>query len=88
MPTIGQNQQRRDVRNANLSFTYNVKSNLVNEFRSGISFNNNPLNPPTSGKQIVSQLGLVGLVDNLPDIQGLFKVRFSGLGAHSDRCPQ
>jgi len=80
LPTIGQNQQRRDVRNANLSFTYNVKSNLVNEFRSGISFNNNPLNPPTSGKQIVSQLGLVGLVDNLPDIQGLFKVRFSGLG--------
>ena len=71
---------RRDVRNANISFTYNLRSNLVNEVRSGVSFNNNPLNPPTLGKEIVSQLGITGLVDNLPDVQGLFKVRFSGLG--------
>jgi hypothetical protein len=31
------------------------------------------------GKQLVEELGLVGLVDNLPDINGIFKVSFSGL---------
>ena len=35
---------------------------------------------PLNGKHIVQELGLRGLVDNLPDLPGIFKVSFSGIG--------
>lgn len=80
LPTIGQRWQDRNTRNAAISFTQTLRSNLLNEFRAGYGFNNNPRNGPLMGKPLVQQMGLIGLVDNLPDLPGLFKVAFSGLG--------
>jgi hypothetical protein len=80
LPTIGRNYNRRDTRGGTVSFTYNIRSNLVNEFRTGVSFNNNPQIPPVDGLAIARQLGLQGLVNNLPDIPGMLHVSFTGLG--------
>ena len=80
LPTIGQQWQTRSTRGLTLSYTHNFRSNLLNEFRYGFGYNNNPRNPPTMGKQVAQELGIVGLVDDLPDINGLFKVAFTGLG--------
>lgn len=80
LPTIGQKWQDRNTRNLASSFTRTFRSNLINEFRAGYAFNNNPLNGPVMGRPLVQQLGLIGLVDNLPDYPGLFKVAFSGVG--------
>ncbi|MCC6365776.1 MAG: carboxypeptidase regulatory-like domain-containing protein [Bryobacterales bacterium] len=80
LPTIGQRWQQRDTRGLNVSWSRTIRPNLLNELRGGISFNDNPRQPPTSGKQLVSEFGLVGLIDNLPDIPGIPKVNFSGVG--------
>ena len=80
LPTIGQRWQIRDTRAVNLSYTHNVSANVINEFRWGLAFNDNPRHGPLMGLEATKDLGLQGLVDNLPDIQGLFKVSFSGLG--------
>lgn len=80
LPTIGQQWQTRSTRGITLSYTHSLRANLLNEFRYGFGYNNNPRNPPTLGKQVVQELGIQGLVDNLPDINGLFKVAFTGLG--------
>jgi len=80
LPTIGQNNQRRDTRAANVSYTYNIGPHLVNEFRAGVSFNNNPITPPTLGRTTAQELGITGLVDNVPDIPGMPHFSFTGLG--------
>jgi hypothetical protein len=80
LPTIGQQWQTRSTRGLTFSYTHNFRSNLLNEFRYGFGYNNNPRNPPTLGKEVAQYLGIVGLVDNLPDIHGLLKVAFTGLG--------
>ena len=79
LPTIGQIWQRRDTRALASSFSYNFRPNLLNEVRYGLNFDNNPLHGPVLGKQLVSELGLRGLWDNLPDINGVLNVGFSGL---------
>ncbi len=80
LPTIGQRWQIRDTRSVNVSYTHNFSANLINELRWGLAFNDNPRHGPVMGLQLVKDLGIQGLMDNLPDIQGLFKVSFSGLG--------
>lgn len=77
---IGRRWQQRDCRSFNLSYSYSLTPKLFNEFRWGFAYNDNPRHGPQMGKQLVQELGLVGLVDNLPDINGIFKVNFSGLG--------
>jgi hypothetical protein len=81
LPTIGQRWNQRDTRGAAVSFTYTLRPTLLNEFRYGASFNDNPRHGPLLGKQVVQELGLIGLADDLPDdINGLFQVSFTGLG--------
>lgn len=80
LPTIGQQWQTRSTNGLTISYTHNFRSNLLNEFRYGYGYNNNPRNPPTLGKEVAQYLGITGLVDNLPDINGLLKVAFTGLG--------
>jgi hypothetical protein len=80
LPTIGQRWQTRDTRAMNLSYTHTLRKNMINEFRWGFAYNDNPRHGPLMGKEIVSQLGIVGLADDLPDINGLLRVTFSGLG--------
>ncbi|MBI4877623.1 MAG: TonB-dependent receptor, partial [Acidobacteria bacterium] len=80
LPAIGQRWQTRDTRNATLSYTQSIRPTLINELRWGRTFNDNPRHGPLMGKQIVQELGLTGLVDNLPDINGLPAFSFSGIG--------
>ena len=80
LPTIGRRWQTRDTRATQISYTATLRSNLVNEFRWGYAWNNNPRNGPLMGLEVVRDLGLTGLVPNLPDVNGVFQVSFSGLG--------
>ena len=80
LPAIGLRWQTRDTRAFNASFTKTLRSNVVNELRFGIAYNDNPRNGPLLGRQVAQELGLVGLVDDLPDINGVLNVGFSGIG--------
>ena len=80
LPAIGRRIQRRDTRSLTGSYTHTIKSNLVNEFRYGMILNNNPVAGPINGLDMVKDLGLVGLAPDLPNVSGLLKVNWSGLG--------
>jgi Carboxypeptidase regulatory-like domain len=80
LPAIGQRWQTRDTKAMNVSYTHNLRPNLVMESRWGFSWNDNPRNGPLEGKEVVDFLGITGLVDNLPDINGLLDVQFTGVG--------
>jgi hypothetical protein len=80
LPTIGRRWQTRDTRALASSFSHTFGPTLVAESRFGITYNNNPLHGAQLGKAIVQELGLVGLADNLPDINGLTQIGFVGLG--------
>ncbi len=80
LPTIGRRWQTRDTRGVQLSYTMTLRSDLINEFRWGFAMNDNPRNGPLMGLEVVRDLGLTGLAPNLPDVNGVFQVSFSGLG--------
>jgi outer membrane receptor protein involved in Fe transport len=80
LPTIGNRWQTRDTRAFNVSFTRTLRPNMINEFRFGIAYNDNPRHGPLMGRQIAQELGIEGLVDDLPDINGVLNVGFSGIG--------
>ncbi|MEK7409671.1 MAG: carboxypeptidase-like regulatory domain-containing protein [Acidobacteriota bacterium] len=80
LPAIGQRWQTRDTRGVNLSYTATLRLNLINEFRWGFAYNDNPRNGPLMGLEVVKDLGLTGLSPNLPDVNGVFQVSFSQLG--------
>jgi len=61
------------------SYTHTLRPTLVNEFRFGYAFNANPRYPKESGLALVKELGLVGLVPNLPDLPGVLNVSFQNL---------
>jgi len=70
----------RTLRASTIAHTYSFNSNMLNEARWGISFDDLPGEPPISGKQLVGELGLRGLVDPLPDLGGIHQVGFTGIG--------
>lgn len=80
LPTIGRRFQQRDNLAATVSYTHTFTARLLNEFRWGFALNNNPVLGPLDGKQVVQELGLVGLVPDLPDLKGILKVNWSGIG--------
>ncbi len=80
LPTIGQLWQIRDTRAFNVSYSQTLRANLLNEFRYGFSYNDQPRNGALLGKEVVKDLGIQGLADNIPDINGMLKVSFSGIG--------
>ncbi len=80
LPAIGRRWQTRDTRATQLSYTATLRSNLINEFRWGYAWNDNPRHGPLRGLEVVRDLGLTGLVPDLPDVNGVFQVSFSGLG--------
>jgi hypothetical protein len=83
LPTIGQRFQQRDDRAATASYTHLFSATKVNELRWGFGLNNNPVVPPVNGLKEVQDLGLQGLAPNLPDMPGIFKVNWSGIGLQS-----
>jgi carboxypeptidase family protein len=80
LPTFGQREQLRTDKAFTLSYTRVLGSSLVNEFRFGHAFNNNPVAGPVHGLDVVQSLGLVGLAPGLPDVSGLLKMTFPGSG--------
>jgi hypothetical protein len=80
LPTIGRITDTRNTRNAVASWSQILTANLVNEFRFGFAFTNEPRFGANDGPAIVQQLGLTGLVPNQPDLPGIPNVSFSGLG--------
>ena len=80
LPTLGQRIQRRDTRAVTISHTHVFSPTLVHEFRYGLAFNSNPFEGPVRGREIVQELGLVGLANDLPDIAGIFNVMWQRLG--------
>ena len=60
----------------------------MNEFHAGVSFNNNPMTPPLMGKEVAQELGITGLVDNLPDIPGMPHVSLQRPRDYRDRSGQ
>ena len=79
LPTIGQNNQTRDTRATTVAYTHTFRPVLINEFRWGLSFDDNKVIPPVNGQQLVQDLGLTGLAPNLPDMSGILNISWSGV---------
>ena len=79
LPTLGLRHQDWINRGAAVSSSYSIRPNLLNETRYGFSFNTNNIYAHLKGKAIVQDVGLRGLVDNLPDLNGFPQITFSGL---------
>jgi hypothetical protein len=80
LPTIGRIQNERENQGANVSYSHIFRPNLLNEFRWGVAYNDQPRNGAQNGPTVVQELGLTGLAPNLPDIAGMLQVTWSGLG--------
>jgi Carboxypeptidase regulatory-like domain len=80
LPTIGRLNRFRNTRASAISFTYTISPTLVSETRWGLSYSNDPRQGPIQGQEIVDFLGLQGLAPDLPDIGGVPRIMFTGLG--------
>jgi hypothetical protein len=80
LPSIGRRFQQRDNRALAGSYTHHFRPTLINEFRYGFALNNNPIIGPINGPELVRELGLTGLAENLPNISGILKVNWAGIG--------
>ena len=80
LPAFGMREQFRQDKAVTFSYTRILGSSLVNEFRAGHAYNNNPIAGPIQGLDVVESLGLRGLAPGLPDVSGLLKVSFPGSG--------
>jgi hypothetical protein len=80
LPTIGRIQNRRENQGANISYSHTFRPNLLNEFRWGVAYNDQPRNGAQNGYDLVQTLGLQGLAPDLPKISGIPQVSFTGLG--------
>jgi hypothetical protein len=78
LPTIGLHTQHRYNRAATIAYTHSFKPTLINEARYGLVYNNNTIDPPINGRQLVQELGLQGLAPDLPDINGMLKLSWTG----------
>lgn len=80
LPAIGRVHDQRDTRSIVASWTQMLTPMLANELRYGYAFTNEPRYGNQNGLDIVKQLGLQGLLPNLPNLPGILNVDFSGLG--------
>lgn len=80
LPSFGPRRQFRRNKALTAVYTHTFTARLLNELRFGHTFNNNPLEGPLNGLEVVRDLGIQGLAPNLPNIGGVFKVDFSGIG--------
>ncbi len=80
LPSFGRRVQLRQNKAVTFSWTRLLGSTLVNEFRAGHNYNNNPVAGPLSGQEVVESLGLVGLAPDLPNMAGVFRMSFPTIG--------
>ncbi|MBM3752415.1 MAG: TonB-dependent receptor [Acidobacteria bacterium] len=81
LPTLKERFRRwRSLRAATIAYTHNIRTNLLNEFRWGTSFDNLPNRSRLDGKAIATELGVTGLAPNVPSLGVLPRVTFANLG--------
>ena len=80
LPAFGPQNNFIRSKSATVAETHIFGPSLVNEVRFGYQYQNSPRNGPLNGPEVVRYLGITGLAPNLPDVGGLFKVGFSGVG--------
>jgi Carboxypeptidase regulatory-like domain/TonB dependent receptor-like, beta-barrel len=80
LPSFGPRRQFRRNKALTAVYSHTFSPTLLNEVRFGHTFNNNPLEGPLNGPEVIRDLGIQGLAPNLPDIGGVFKVGFTGVG--------
>lgn len=81
LPTLKERFRRwRTLRAATIAYTHNIKTNLLNEFRWGSSFDDLPNRSRLDGKAIATELGVTGLAPNVPSLGILPRVSFATLG--------
>ena len=80
LPTIGRVWNQRDNLGVNVSWSHSFRPTLLNEFRWGVAFNDQPRHGPQNGPAVVKALGLQGLAPDLPDIAGMLQVSWNGIG--------
>lgn len=81
MPSLGPWTETRVDEDDTLSYTHIFSPTVVNDFRFGYDYNDEPIFTPINGAQFVNNLGLQGLAPNLPTkVSGVTAVNFSDLG--------
>ena len=80
LSTIGRLTDTRNTRNAVASWSQIFTPSLVNELRYGMMYTNEPRFGAQNGAALVSQLGLSGLLPNLPNLPGVLNISFSNPG--------
>lgn len=81
MPSLGPWTETRMDEADTLSYTHIFNPRLLNEFRFGWDYNNEPIFTTINGSQYVNSLGLQGLAPDLPtNVSGLTRIGFSGIG--------
>ncbi len=84
LPTFGPWTETRRDDDDTLSYTHTFSPSVLNEFRFGYVFNNEPLFTSINGSQYASSLGLQGLAPGIPaNIPGLPEVSLTGTGMTS-----
>ncbi len=81
VPTVQETyRRRRDMDSLAISYTHTFSPSMMNEFRYGFTRQDFPREAALNGLEVVNLLGLQGLAPNLPDVGGMHRVRYSGLG--------
>ena len=80
LPAFGPQNNFIRSRSVSTSETHIFGPNLLNEARFGYYYSNSPREGPLNGPEVVRSLGITGLAANLPDVGGVFKVGFAGIG--------
>jgi len=78
LPTIGFRNDVRETWNAVVSDTHVFSRSVINEFRSGLSFQRLPSGGPLRGLDIVRELGLTGLPAGIADVPAIPQFNISG----------
>ncbi len=81
LPTIAERFRRwRTLRAATAAYTHTIRTNLLNEFRWGTSYDNLPNRSRIDGKALAQELGIRGLAPDLPSAGQIPRIDFVGLG--------
>jgi TonB dependent receptor/Carboxypeptidase regulatory-like domain len=78
--SFGPRRQFRRNKALSVSYGHTFSPTLINEVRFGHTYNNNPLEGPLNGPEVVRDLGIQGLAPDLPNIGGVFRVNWSNIG--------
>jgi len=80
LPALISIYDQRNTRQMLISWSQTLSAQSINELRYGYAFTNEPRWGQQKGLDLVNELGLKGLLPDLPDVQGVPNVAFSGLG--------